>query len=57
MTCEPESHKEHMCALKATNNVELIECLSRNPTVQCGHCGAKADRPQNVCDPAELSEQ
>ncbi len=56
MECDPESHKEHMCALKAQKKTELIECLSRNPTVKCGHCGAKADRPDNVCDPVPLEE-
>lgn len=56
MECDPESHKEHMCALKAQKKTELIECLARNPTVKCGHCGAKADRPDNVCDPVPLED-
>ncbi|HEX8960573.1 MAG TPA: hypothetical protein VF775_03290 [Geobacteraceae bacterium] len=56
MECDPEGHKEHMCQLKAQKNTELIECLSQNPTVKCGNCGAKADSPVNVCKPVGLEE-
>jgi hypothetical protein len=31
--------------------------LSRDATVFCGHCGAKAADPKNVCDPVELSHR
>ncbi len=54
MGCEGENHKEHMCALKKANNTELISCLSDNPKVECGNCGAKANSPMNVCKPVEL---
>ncbi len=56
MGCEGENHKEHMCALNAANNVELIRCLSDKPTVECGNCGAKANRPENVCNPLKLTD-
>lgn len=56
MGCEGENHKEHMCALSAAGNIELIRCLSDNPTVECGNCGAKANRPENVCNPVELPD-
>lgn len=56
MKCDPESHKEHMCALNAAGNMELIRCLSENPTVECGNCGAKAKRAENVCNPVELPD-
>lgn len=55
MKCDPASHKEHMCALKAANDTQTISCLSDNPTVECGNCGAKANSPDNVCDPVKLS--
>jgi len=56
MGCEGENHKEHMCALKAAKNQELIDCLSDKPTVQCGNCGSKANAPNNVCNPEPLEE-
>lgn len=56
MTCDPEKHKEHMCQLSAEGNIELIRCLSENPTVECGNCGAKAKRAENVCNPVELPD-
>ncbi|ABQ26689.1 hypothetical protein [Geotalea uraniireducens] len=54
MECDSQKHKEHMCALKEKGDLELIGCLSTNPTVECGNCRAKADKPENVCNPVEL---
>ncbi len=54
MECKPEEHKEHMCSLKATKQFEVIECLSKNPTVVCGNCQAMADRAENLCRPQKL---
>lgn len=54
MGCEGENHKEHMCQLRMQMNMELIQCLSDKPTVECGNCGAKANSPDNVCIPVEL---
>jgi hypothetical protein len=56
MNCDPGSHKEHMCQLNAAKKLDLVSCLSQNPTVECGNCGAKADRPENVCNPVELPD-
>ena len=56
MGCEGENHKEHMCALNAANKTDLITCLSDNPTVECGNCGAKANVAENVCNPVKLQE-
>lgn len=49
MKCTGESHKLHMCALKAEGKLELIKSLSDNPTVECRQCGAKANSLENVC--------
>ena len=54
MECDSQQHKEHMCALKEKGDLELIRCLSTNPTVECGNCGAKANKPENLCNPVEL---
>ena len=54
MGCDGENHKEHMCALKMAHRMELVRCLSDNPTVECANCGAQANRAENVCKPMEL---
>lgn len=54
MACNVEQHKMHMCALKAENDNDCIRSLADNPTVVCGNCGAKANRPENVCAPQKL---
>lgn len=54
MKCNLEQHKMHMCALKAEGEADCIKSLSDNPTVECGNCGAKANDPQNVCEPKPL---
>ena len=56
MNCDSTKHKEHMCALGEKGDLEMIRCLSTNPTVECGNCGAKANDPQNVCNPVELPD-
>ena len=55
MACDIESHKMHMCALKAEGKDDCIEALSDNPTVVCGNCGATANDPQNLCAPEPMS--
>ena len=54
MECSTESHKMHMCALKAEGANDDIACLSSSPTVKCGNCGALANSPDNVCNPVPL---
>jgi hypothetical protein len=54
MACDIESHKKHMCALKAEGNVECILSLSDKPTMECGNCGAKANEAKNLCAPEPL---
>lgn len=55
MACNREQHKMHMCALKAKNNKECIKSLTDKPTVVCGNCGAKSNRPEYVCSPQQSS--
>jgi hypothetical protein len=38
-----------MCFLRSENKDDLIRSLSDNPTVECRHCGAKANSIENVC--------
>jgi transcription elongation factor Elf1 len=52
--CPPESHKLHMCALKAKGMMAEIDQLSNKPTVVCGKCGAKANSGANLCNPKPL---
>src|SRR6185369_3594590 len=43
------SHKMHMCYLKSQGLDLCIKSISDNPTVECRHCGAKANSVENVC--------
>lgn len=56
MGCDSSQHNIHMCSLTAANDIEKIRKLSTNPTVECGNCGAKANSPENVCNPVELPD-
>jgi hypothetical protein len=56
MSCTVETHRTHMCALKKEGKDDLIKSLSDNPTVECRHCGAKANSLQYVCA-AHLQEE
>jgi hypothetical protein len=56
MSCTVETHRTHMCALKKAGKDDLIRSLSDNPTVECRHCGAKANGLQYVCA-AHLQEE
>ncbi len=49
MSCTSESHNMHMCVLKSQGKDDLIKSLSDNPTVECRHCGAKANGVQYLC--------
>jgi hypothetical protein len=49
MECGGEAHKLHICHLKSYGQEELIKGLTDNPTVQCRHCGAKANSLEYVC--------
>ena len=43
MNCNSESHKTHICYLKSQGQEECIRSITDNPTVECRHCGAKAN--------------
>jgi len=49
MRCSEKAHRMHMCSLKAEGRLDLIEQLSSQPTVECKHCGAKANSLENIC--------
>jgi hypothetical protein len=38
-----------MCALKTQGRDDIIKSLADQPTVECQHCGAKANSIQNIC--------
>ena len=49
--CKDESHNKHVCFLKA-QGLEFDDCLKSvtdKPTVECRHCGAKANSMEYVC--------
>jgi hypothetical protein len=49
MQCDSKDHAQHMCMLKAQGLDDRIASLSDQPTVECRHCGAKANSIRNVC--------
>ncbi len=49
MNCNGESHKMHICYLTSQGKVESVRSISDNPTVECRHCGAKANSLEFVC--------
>ena len=51
---KPEEHHLHFCQLKATPMNPEIEKMFDNPAWVCTSCGARVNRPENVCSPKEL---
>jgi hypothetical protein len=45
-----------MCELRAKGLMEEIDRRSTQPTVVCGKCGAKADRPAYLHNPRPLTK-
>lgn len=54
-------HKEtenlKMCELRAQGMMEELDRRSSAPTVVCGKCGAKANRPEYLHNPRPLSKK
>lgn len=46
-----------MCELRARGLMAEIDQRSANPTVVCGKCGAKADRPEYLHNPRPLARK
>ena len=49
MSCDVEEHKMHICSLKQQGLNDCIKIVTDNPTVECKHCGAKANSLKYVC--------
>lgn len=49
MKCDSKDHSKHICAMKMQGLEDCIRELSSQPTVECRHCGAKANSIKNVC--------
>jgi hypothetical protein len=47
--CKVESHNKHICYLKMNGLDDILKSVTDKPTVQCKHCGAKANSMENVC--------
>ena len=46
-----------MCELRAKGLMEEIDRRATKPTVVCGKCGAKADRPEYLHNPRPLTKK
>lgn len=44
-----KNHHNHMCSLLSQGLHKEIKRLSDNPTVECEHCGTKANSIANIC--------
>jgi hypothetical protein len=49
MECKVESHNMHCCYLKLHGLDDSLKSVTDNPTVECRHCGAKANSLEYVC--------
>ena len=47
--CKVEAHNEHICFLKMNGLDDILARVTDNPTVECRHCGAKANSMEYVC--------
>jgi hypothetical protein len=47
--CKVEAHNEHICFLKMNGLNDILMRVTDKPTVECKHCGAKANSMQYVC--------
>ena len=58
--CKKDGHKMHMCSIKSEElekrEPEKYRQLTENPKFECGNCGAKVNKCENVCDPVELQK-
>jgi hypothetical protein len=55
MECKVEAHNKHICYLKLHRLDDCLKGVTDNPTVECKHCGAKANSLEYVCA-ADLEE-
>lgn len=49
-----DSAQLKMCELRARGLMEEIDRRSSDPTVVCGKCGARANRPEDLHNPRPL---
>ena len=49
MKCDSKYHVNHMCSMREQGRLDCIKEFSSQPTVECRHCGAKANSSKYVC--------
>jgi len=47
----PKKHPKHLCKLKKKGKLDELAARSNAPTVTCEKCGARGNRPADVCHP------
>jgi len=47
--CNVESHNKHVCYLKMNGLDDILKSVTNIPTVECKHCGAKANSAEFIC--------
>ncbi len=51
----PECHRDHMCVLMEKGMTEEVAQRSTHPEFSCRNCGARANRREDLCNPAPLA--
>lgn len=50
MHCKDSTnHSNHMCSMIEQGRLDEVKALSSEPTVECNHCGRKANSIKNIC--------
>jgi hypothetical protein len=47
--CMHEFHNKHICYLKMQGLDDILKSVTDKPTVECRHCGAKANSLEYIC--------
>lgn len=47
--CMGEAHNNHICYLKMNRLDDMLKSVTDKPTVECRHCGIKANSMEYVC--------
>jgi hypothetical protein len=47
-------HSQHICALAAANQMDVVKRLTTEPNYMCLFCGRVADLDDNLCKPVHI---
>jgi hypothetical protein len=57
-TCNSELHEQHLCYVMSQgfhlSDKECFKAIIDKPLYKCAHCGRRAHKAENLCEPVEL---